>query len=235
MEEYYFDDKELGRVVIRRHSRARRYSIRISEGKVWGVMPLHGDMDRMIAFILANRGRIKLSLERHRARQPEGFSEATQLETASFRLRIVRTERENFYMSLRDGVLQVACPQATDFGDAQVQDLLRNMLESALRHEAKRLLPGRLEALARKHGFRYAAVRINSSRGRWGSCSDGRNINLSLWLMLMPWPLSDYVLLHELCHTREMNHSPRFWALMDRVTGGQARALREATRKYKPL
>ena len=101
------------------------------------------------------------------------------------------------------------------------------MLKAALRHEAKRYLPIRLAALARQHGFHYNGVTIKDTSSRWGSCSNRKHINLSLLLMTLPWHLIDYVLLHELCHTVELNHSDRFWALMNRVTNGKALQLRQ--------
>ena len=76
-------------------------------------------------------------------------------------------------------------------------------------------------------------MKINSSRGRWGSCSARKDINLSYYLVLLPFRLIDYVLLHELCHTREMNHSERFWQLLDRFTGGKALALRKELKEYR--
>ena len=76
-------------------------------------------------------------------------------------------------------------------------------------------------------------MKINASTGRWGSCSARGDINLSLHLMLLPLHLIDYVLLHELCHTREMNHGPRFWALLDRMTDGKARALCEELKSFR--
>jgi predicted metal-dependent hydrolase len=149
------------------------------------------------------------------------------MQTNTFRLHIFRTDRTNFYMTLTDGILHVACPQRTDFEDMRVRKLLGSMLESALRYEAKRILPDRLDKLARKHGFSYGKVRISSATTRWGSCNSRGNINLSFALMHLPDNLIDYVLLHELCHTVEMNHGERFWALMNRVTSGRAPELRK--------
>lgn len=79
----------------------------------------------------------------------------------------------------------------------------------------------------------YASVKINSSQGRWGSCSTKKDINLSYYLVLLPSYLIDYVLLHELCHTREMNHSERFWSLLNQFTEGKALALRGELKKYR--
>ena len=76
-------------------------------------------------------------------------------------------------------------------------------------------------------------MKINSSKGRWGSCSARKAINLSYYLVLLPKHLIDYVLLHELCHTREMNHGERFWALLNSVTDGKALELREELKQYK--
>jgi len=88
------------------------------------------------------------------------------------------------------------------------------------------LLPDRTKQLAGKFGFYYSMVKIQSSKSRWGSCSRERSINLSFYLMLLPSHLIDYVILHELCHTKEMNHSEKFWKWMDKVTDGQSKELR---------
>ena len=178
----------------------------------------------MISFILKNKGKIKSILDS----QPKHsvINENSVIKTASFQVNIYRRERENFYMSLKNGILNIACPNFTDFNRSEIQEILNNMLISAMRHEAKRLLPQRALALARKFGFSFKQIKINSSKSRWGSCSTSKNINLSLFLMRLPWHLIDYVILHELCHTIEMNHSDRFWALMDKVTDNKAKDLR---------
>lgn len=101
-----------------------------------------------------------------------------------------------------------------------------------MRREAKATLPRRLAELAYMHGFKYESLKIQSSKTRWGSCSGKNYINLSLFLMMIPEHLQDYVMLHELCHTVHHDHSPNFWALMDKVTNGKAHELRNELHKY---
>lgn len=224
---------ELGSILLRTHPRATRYTLKITKGKITATMPVGGDEARMLAFIRKNRSKLQDALQRHPA--ADRLDETTQLQTATFRLHLFRTSRAHFYMTLENEVLHIACPLATRFEDEAVQQLLKKMLEKALRHEAQRLLPGRLEALARKHRFTCTGVKINNSKTHWGSCTMKKSINLSLSLMLLPWHLIDYVLLHELCHTVEMNHSQRFWQLMARVTEGQAEGWRKELKTHSIL
>jgi len=88
----------------------------------------------------------------------------------------------------------------------------------------KKTLTSRLKQLAEKHGFRYNKVSIRDQRTRWGSCSNKNNISLNMKLVRLPDELIDYVILHELVHTRIRNHSKKFWAELDDYVGN-ARAM----------
>lgn len=81
---------------------------------------------------------------------------------------------------------------------------------------AKETLIPRTYAAAERMGFEITAVRINSAKTRWGSCSAQRSINLSRMLIAADPKLIDYVIVHELCHTVHMDHSPAFWKLVER-------------------
>ncbi len=87
------------------------------------------------------------------------------------------------------------------------------------RATAKKTLTSRLKQLAEKHGFTYNKVSVRSQRTRWGSCSHKNNISLNMKLVKLPHELMDYVILHELVHTRIHNHSKKFWAELDNYVG----------------
>ena len=101
-----------------------------------------------------------------------------------------------------------------------------------MRAQAKAELPPRLAQLAARHGFTYNKVFIKNNVSNWGSCSSLKNINLNLRLVSLPEELRDYVMLHELCHLKYLNHSPQFHALLESVCPGH-RALARELRGYR--
>lgn len=147
------------------------------------------------------------------------FTEEAEFSTREHQLTITRTDTNDTKSIVRDGLIKVFVPNNIDIADKQVQLAIRNGIERAWRKEAKNYLPRRLKRLAKKHGFEYKNVTVRSSTTRWGSCSADNNINLSLHLMRLPNHLIDYVILHELVHTKIKNHSKDFWQLLDAVTG----------------
>lgn len=102
-----------------------------------------------------------------------------------------------------------------------------------LRREAEDRLGPALAELAERHGFVYRAARFRLQKSRWGSCSARGVINLNACLLFLPEAVAAYVLLHELCHTRQMNHSPAFWKevfAIDPQALAKDRGLRKAWR-----
>jgi len=85
--------------------------------------------------------------------------------------------------------------------------------------EARRLLLDRLRELAELHGFQFNKATVKNQRTLWGSCSPRNNINLNVNLLRLPAELRDYVILHELVHTRHKNHSRAFWQELDQIVG----------------
>jgi len=101
------------------------------------------------------------------------------------------------------------------------------------RRKAAESLASRIQLLARQHGFRYNRLFIKNQRTLWGSCSTMNNINLNQNLVRLPQELQDYVILHELVHTRVKNHSADFWKALCAVCPA-AKTYRRKLRNYKP-
>ncbi len=85
-----------------------------------------------------------------------------------------------------------------------------------LSDEALTAIPPRVKEIAEKMGVSYGRITIRNQKTRWGSCSSKGNLNFNCQLMLLPEELRDYVIIHELCHRIEMNHSVRFWTEVER-------------------
>jgi len=99
------------------------------------------------------------------------------------------------------------------------------------RAKAKRKLTRRLKHLAGKHGFTFNRVFIRNQKTRWGSCSHRNNISLNMKIIRLPEELMDYVILHELVHTRFKNHSNDFWAELNRLVGN-GKSMASRLREY---
>lgn len=95
--------------------------------------------------------------------------------------------------------------------------LARKLLEAWYRRQAPAIFAARIEALNQVYGYFFGRVSIKSQKSRWGSCSRLGNLNFNWRLLLAPVPVLDYVVVHELCHLKEMNHSARFWKLVARA------------------
>lgn len=230
MKEAVIEDEELGRLVVRVNQRAKSLVFRTKSDAIYVSVPSGTTMKEIKQAIENLRG--KLLASRRRLNRPL-IDLNYKIDTEFFKLSLISGDKEQFFANSRLGFMQIICPPTADFTDENLQDWLRKVIEESMRRNAKSILPPRLERLSKQCGLSYTSVKINSSQGRWGSCSGRKDINLSYYLVLLPSHLIDYVLLHELCHTREMNHSERFWALLNQLTEGKALALREELKKYR--
>ena len=98
-------------------------------------------------------------------------------------------------------------------------EVLSKNLTEIDRVEARKKLVSRLNELSGQHGFSYNKVFMRNQKTRWGSCSGKNNISLNMKLVRLPYEMIDYVLLHELVHTRIKNHTNEFWTELNRLVG----------------
>jgi predicted metal-dependent hydrolase len=85
-----------------------------------------------------------------------------------------------------------------------------------LRREAVRIINARVCSFSQTLGVTFHRVTVRDQNTRWGSCSRLKNLSFNWRIIMAPEPVLDYVVIHELCHLQELNHSPRFWALVAR-------------------
>ena len=223
-------DKDFGQIIIRTRITARNISMRTKPDGLHVTVPPRCLTSRIMAVIEEYRPKL-LEKWQKSAEQPLDLN--FRIDAPCFRLHLEEGRFSRFTLRINEEDITICCPPRTDFAQKSVQDLLRNAIIRALKKSAQTYLPPLLSELANHYGFKYKKVKITGSKSRWGSCSATGSINLSCYLMLLPPHLMDYVLLHELTHTREMNHGPKFWEILDELTEGQAHKLRAELRQFR--
>lgn len=213
----------LGDILFRHSSRARHLSISVRPFTGARIsIPL--GMSYNSAIRLVNEK--KLWIQQHLAKMKEIekqqtiFDENSGYCTKYHKLNLKKADRKNISVRISKEKINVLYPMDQIPDSNEVQTAIRKGIERALKVEAKQFLPDKVKHLAVKYGFNYNKLTLKNIKSRWGSCSRKNNINLSIHLLRLPDHLIDYVILHELVHTVHHNHSKRFWAMLDKVSGG---------------
>lgn len=225
-------DKDFGKIhfVVRRS--ARNITMRVKEDGLHVTTPPYRSITALLEAIAPFRERLRNVCSEVK---PKPFDLNFSIEAECFRLKLEISPLKNFTVSMRDETVVIACPAHADFTTDRVQTLVKNAVMRAMRKKAEEYLPPLVQYWSSLFDLPYNKVTISKARSRWGSCSSKRDISLSFYLMLLPAHLMDYVILHELAHTREMNHGPKFWELLNQLTDGKALALRKELRMHRPV
>ena len=151
---------------------------------------------------------------------------------------LVRSSRKTISILIKpDGEVEVRCPKRCSKREVEQfllskEDWIRKHLEAfaqrpkcptlseterkALAEQAAEILPEKVRHYSQRIGVSCGRITIRSQRTRWGSCSAGGNLSFNCLLMLCPEPVQDYVVIHELCHRKHLNHSADFWTEVER-------------------
>jgi predicted metal-dependent hydrolase len=226
----YIEDDELGRIVVRVNARARNFTFRMHEGVMHVTVP----PGVRVADLRRSIDELRPRLRTMNARRPDIIDLNYAIDTALFRLRLVQGADHRFHAHGDAIGMDIVCPPSANFDDEGLQAWLRKVITEALRRHCQVKFPPMLARLAKEHGLTYGTLKINTSRGRWGSCSSRNDINLSCYLMLLPVHLIIYVMLHELTHTLVKNHSAEFYATLDHLCGGCSDELQRELKQHRP-
>lgn len=219
---------EWGTIIVARNARARRIILRARPDGIHITVPTYArqsDIEKAITECVPK-------LLQRRPTEEAVIDLTFRIESNNFIFYIEEHDSDIFQLRYKGKETVLLCPKDTDYQNRQ--EWMRKAVTTAVLRRAKELLPPRLKQLAQEKGFTYNRCIVKNVHTRWGSCSTKGNINLNMHLVQLPNELIDYVLLHELCHTVEMNHSERFWTLLDSVTApAKAKELRKKLKEYK--
>lgn len=204
-------DKEFGEITIRRSIRTRSVRISVAPGgTLRASLPPYAPLVILKRLVSSSRAQLRKMLEQ--------AAPAYKLEDGarigkSHRLSVIQAQRTSVKRYKQQ--ITVTLAPGTDINDPTVAGKVREEITAALRIEAKSYLSKQLKFTAEKLGYTYEKVRFSHASSRWGSCSSTGTISLNIALMKLPFELIDYVIIHELAHTKQMNHSAKFWALVE--------------------
>ena len=202
-------DKEFGEIKIRKNKLARSVKLSVGvDGSLRASIPYYSPEFAVRRLVNGNRDEIRKMLATHNAKN--SYQDGDLIgKTHTLFLR--KFSGEEIKISNEGNQILVQIPQELAFENPLVQSEIRKTVSKILRKQAKAYLPRRIDFLAEKYDFNFKKLRFSHTGTRWGSCSSSGTISLNIALMNLPHHLIDYVIIHELCHTRQMNHSSKFW------------------------
>ncbi|MFZ1812456.1 MAG: SprT family zinc-dependent metalloprotease [Candidatus Saccharimonadales bacterium] len=231
MSSHSFVDQEFGVVTVRKVPRSTHIKLRVNaHGAVSATMPRLAPLYVLKQFIDSSRADLRKAIASVVVNAPPLYKDGDQI-GSSHRIVVEHAMTNSARVSGQTIVWKVK-PGANMTSPAQ-QDIIRRAVRKALDVEAKAYLPRRLSHLAERYGFTYSSVRYSNAKGRWGSCSSRGVISLNVALMRLPMQYVDYVLVHELAHTKHLNHSLAFWTEVARCYPDY-KAARKALKTYNP-
>jgi predicted metal-dependent hydrolase len=216
---------------VRVTRRSRRLTVRVYPGGRVEVAVPHGTRPAMVErFVEQHRAWIDARLvelaSQPRALEPP-LPETVELRALGSRVRV------HYLVRRRAGWRRADSGALLIFGDRGDLERTRDSLRAWLTEAAREALEPWLRRLAAEHGFPLGQVQLRRQQTRWGSCSRSGTVSLNVCLMFQPPDVVRYLMLHELCHTRHMNHSARFWRLVESLEPDYRALDRQLTRGWQ--
>lgn len=208
-------DAEFGEVRIKTVRTSRHVRLRVdASGQLVATIPHKRALGTLQKLLNDSRSELRPIIEQAKESQPKLYENGQKI-GASHSIHFIESATSTPRGSIKGREIHITMPAHTDITNDEVQNTARRTVRRALQQQAESYLPRQLRYLAEQHGFVYSQVTFGNAKGRWGSCTSKGVIRLNIALMKLPLGLIDYVLIHELAHTKELNHSSRFWSIVE--------------------
>jgi predicted metal-dependent hydrolase len=202
-------------VSILRSNRKRSASIKVKEGSVSITVPQQAATADIESLIIKKSSWIKKQL----LRQSEAdqllkrtYSKGDKLFYRGQQVTLSFQDNQNENIIIKGDQLLVLSKLESS------SENTREIIKNQFKREAEQYLVEKTELYAKIIGATYSGIKVKSYKSRWGSCSSQGLISYNWRIIIAPEPVIDYIIVHELCHLIEHNHSPRFWALVERFS-----------------
>ena len=213
----------VGPVIFKKDKRYKRLSMKIDrEARVMVNLPYNVSSSFAQNWVTEKKDWILKCIKKIEGNKNKAtlFVPGTVYNTFRHRIEFVRSDKSGIKLEKGNDFLRVSFSNEItdkDILKPETQNRLKGLVESVYEFEAKTYLIPRTKEIAKELCFKHGRISVRNNKTRWGSCSGEDNISLNIHLMRVPERLIDYVIIHELCHTIEKNHSKKFWDLMEKV------------------
>jgi len=225
---------EIGNIEIHKHHNSSKLSIKLRHNKLPKIIvPKTATYKTGLLFAIEKRQWIIENIKKLKERQEIYFYYiGFTLKTQTLTINIKTHSNKGIKTLKKDNNIDILISKDENIKSLKNQDVIKKILIEIFRFEAKKILIPRVDKLANQYNFKYKKVFIKNLTSIWGSCSGVNNINLNLHLVRLPEYLSDFIILHELCHTIYKNHGNKFHLLLNEITNNKENILNKELKKY---
>lgn len=224
-------DKEFGKIIVRRSAVARQIRVKVApDGTLRASLPMRAPIFLVKHLIKNSRDELRSIL----AQAKPIYKYENGLRVGKSHSLLIQDSDDGEFSVVRKKLqIVVSLPHKASINEPETSRKIRDAIIASLRIEAKSYLPNRLSYLSNKHGLSYEKVRFSHAGGRWGSYTSSGTVSLNIALMKLPFELIDYIIIHELSHSKQMNHSKAFWQLVESADPNY-KAHRRELKQYNP-
>ncbi|HET6622428.1 MAG TPA: SprT family zinc-dependent metalloprotease [Candidatus Saccharimonadales bacterium] len=226
------NDTDFGLITIRRSGLSRSIRLRLlPDGTLTATMPKRTPLYLLKSLIDGSRHELLDQVREVKSKRPNYHDGQSVGRSHTLRIKHIEGAEPRGRLAAQD--LLIDLPPTWSEESPEAQSFIRDWYLKALKKEARSYLPRRLQYLAEHFGFNYTKIRFGNPKGRWGSYSSSGTISLNVALMNLPLEVVDYVLVHELCHSRHPHHQIRFWQEVEACLPDY-KSLRRQLKEYSP-